>query len=84
MRGVLVHQKHKKVQKLKENICKKEIYKNKNKIITCETILVTCVTLHVTHGGGYTFSQNSMSLAPTVREGKFLGDFEEKNELLSH
>ena len=36
---------------------------------TFETILVTCVTLHVTHQGGYTFSQKYMSLALMVEEG---------------
>ena len=54
--------------------------KNRKKIIkkvnTFETILVTCVTLHVIHKGGNTFSQKYMSLALTVKEVICLGDFE--------
>ena len=56
--------------------------KKKNYIF--ETILVTCVTLHVIHNGGNTFSQKYMSLALTVKEVICLGDFEYKYDLLSH
>ena len=44
---------------------------------TFETILVTCVTFHVTHNSGYTFYQKCMSLALTFNEGMCLGDLKE-------
>ena len=50
--------------------------KKYKKVNTFETILVTCVTLHVIHKGGNTFSQKYMSLALTVKEVICLGDFE--------
>ena len=50
--------------------------KKEKKVNTFEAILVTCVTLHVIHKGGNTFSQKDMPLALTVKEVICLGDFE--------
>ena len=48
-----------------------------------DTQHMTCDTWHVTHGGGWTFSQNFCSSALTVWDRQGLEDSEQKDDLMN-